>query len=187
MAVRIIETSQRLPPRLTRKSSTRYKSSPKRKIKDPAPIAPFQHICEGQEFIVDMESLYKRQSLHSFDYLARATSEQRRILEMPIRIIDSNQRLLPRSKVGKFAALEEIQETMKALAGLPEGKSIQIDIDKQRYDILKKDGCQDPARSIVNVLRRKFLDGALPFKAYASDDKTITVIKEIVAPSKKKK
>jgi hypothetical protein len=105
--------------------------------------------------------------------------------KMPVKLLDEANRQMPRSKVGKFSTLADVQEAVKTLANLPAGKVVQLTVADDDYSALKKDGTKDPARSIVGVLRRKFLAGGLPFKCYASDDKTITIMREKGSSKKK--
>lgn len=107
---------------------------------------------------------------------------------MAVRLVEFSQRKMPRSKVGKFTTLTDVQEAIDHLQNLPAGKAIEVDINDADYTALKKDGTEDPARSIVNMLKRKFNNDGLAFKVYASSDKVLTIIKaeSKPAPGKKK-
>lgn len=132
----------------------------------------------------DAESEREQRASH---YAALRKEQNERIKAlMAVKLIDVEARPMPRSKVGKFTTLDDVQSAIKMLETMPTGKAIQVDLDPDDYQRLKTDGTKDPARSIVNVLRRKFVSGGLPFKTYASSDKTIVITKEAKKPQGKK-
>lgn len=119
--------------------------------------------------------------------------------DMSIKIVESSQRQMPRSKVGKFTVLDDVQNALALLSGkqvngisvqdaqrLKDGGVIQIDLDNETVLALKKDGTEDPARSIVNTLKRKFNNDGLPFKVYASSDSSLTIMRIEKMQTKKK-
>ena len=161
----------------SRRNNSRYRPAQHRLVKDAPPIAPFQHMAPEAHFLVDIDRLYRRQSLQVFDFIASATGRDRREDNMAVRLLDFDKRQMPRSKVGKFATLEDVAEAMRMLKDLPAGKAVEIVVEDADCRRLKADGTEDPARSIVSMLRRKFVAGGLPYKCYASDDKTITIVK----------
>lgn len=104
--------------------------------------------------------------------------------DMAVRLIKFEERKLPRSKVGKFTGLPDIQQAIEMLEKIRSDTehSIEVTLEEVDYKRLKADGTEDPARSIVNMLKRKFENDGLNFKCYASDDRTVTIIKPKTAP-----
>lgn len=97
---------------------------------------------------------------------------------MPIKVIKDEARKPRRIMTGKFVRVEEVGEVFAALGQLPAGHSMEVTLSDSTLKNLKQDGAKNPARSLVNVFRRRFASGGLPYDAYASDDKTITITRE---------
>lgn len=177
--IKLIETSQRKPPKIDQDVSTFFG------VDNPIPDDTISNAAINQRYREQHYSNLKNE-IQKRDAELIKNRRMEHGKNMPVKMITMEERKMPRSKVGKFSSLADIQAAITMLGDSKfkqqKNMAVEIVLDDTDYQRLKKDGTDDPARSIVNMLKRKFENDGLPFKVYASDDKTITVMR---SPEKK--